>query len=439
MTVPGQVSATAMDRNGMGVPDTSPSAVSASDSYDFSKLSLLIKRLDVLEAAGPDALLGFYDSTQQSFSIRPQGNRQRVCITSTCYALLTLTAVPSSNVYESILPSWSEKDETNLASTETGSAVEESGVPTKIPIRNVLRRLLSAQWREDDAFQVPLLMYTILKIDSDRSLIRSMIGLKDTPTQPVSDNSTQTPLPPDDDEDDDHNSIVADRLRQLIEIILRSRPQRRAGMQQPFSDYIFYQVCKVLALLFEGSIPSTSAGNQHGDLKEIQAPTVGGLPPSVVPKDASFGVYWGLVRCAEVGKDELCRQLAYRTAGDSNSFDVIRLVYSLLTYYHSTVCLSGIAGKELVPGEGPAPETKVAPLNHKLVKAALHAFFAEQNNDGLWDKGQPIYMSLGSRSECQDMENGFVFAVNTVGSLLCMLPAEYFRPYLRELENTLGT
>ena len=36
------------------------------------------------------------------------------------------------------------------------------------------------------------------------------------------------------------------------------------------------------------------------------------------------------------------------------------------------------------------------------------------------------------------MGNSFVFPVNTVGSLLCALPAEYFRPHLAALENTLS-
>jgi hypothetical protein len=36
------------------------------------------------------------------------------------------------------------------------------------------------------------------------------------------------------------------------------------------------------------------------------------------------------------------------------------------------------------------------------------------------------------------MGNAFVFSVNTVGSLLCQLPAEDFRPHLNALEKTLS-
>ena len=140
--------------------------------------------------------------------------------------------------------------------------------------------------------------------------------------------------------------------------------------------------------------------------------------------------------CAEVSSNELCRQLAYRAAGDRNSFDVIRLAYSLLAYIRSTRSLSGIAGRELEPGKGPSPDTKVAQLNNRLVTAALAAFFDEQNSNGLWDKGQPIYQSF--RRQGRNMGNAFVFSVNTVGSLLCQLPPEDFRPHLGALERTLS-
>jgi hypothetical protein len=89
-----------------------------------------------------------------------------------------------------------------------------------------------------------------------------------------------------------------------------------------------------------------------------------------------------------------CRQLAYRSAGDSSSFDVIRLAYSLLTYIKSTNSMTGTAGRELVPGQGPSPGTKSPPVNQRLVKAALTAFFQEQMANGLWDKGQPILQIL---------------------------------------------
>ena len=67
----------------------------------------------------------------------------------------------------------------------------------------------------------------------------------------------------------------------------------------------------------------------------------------------------------------------------------------------------GVAGREVVPGQGPTTESKMAPLNQKLVAAALKAFFEEQNSDGMWDKGQPIYKNFNRKG--RQLENAFVF------------------------------
>jgi hypothetical protein len=165
--------------------------------------------------------------------------------------------------------------------------------------------------------------------------------------------------------------------------------------------------------------------------------TAGGLPANILPDDVDSDIFWALLSCAEVSSNQLCRQLAYRSAGDSSLFDVVRLAYSLLTYIKSTESLSGIAGRELVAGQGPSPETKVAHLNQRLVTAALAAYFQEQNDNGLWNKGQPIYKSFAG-GQGRNFENAFVFPVNTVGSLLCALPAEDFRSHLGALEKTLA-
>mmetsp|Transcript_30444 Transcript_30444/g.46091 ORF Transcript_30444/g.46091 Transcript_30444/m.46091 type:complete len:471 (-) Transcript_30444:145-1557(-) len=89
----------------------------------------------------------------------------------------------------------------------------------------------------------------------------------------------------------------------------------------------------------------------------------------------------------------------------------------------------------LVPGQGPSPGTRTPPINKKLVKAALAAFFEEQGAAGLWDKGQPIYKAFHRQG--RNVGNAFVFAVDTVGSLLDALNAEDFRPHLGALRRTL--
>jgi hypothetical protein len=121
-------------------------------------MSSLIKRLDVLETTAPNTLMGFYEPHLKSFSVKPSESRKRVCITNTCYALLTLS-LSTSAIYDSVL---SHGDSAPIM--EDGSKT-----PTKIPIRQVIKTLLSSEWREDDLVQVPLLIYAILLVDTDRS------------------------------------------------------------------------------------------------------------------------------------------------------------------------------------------------------------------------------------------------------------------------------
>jgi hypothetical protein len=146
--------------------------------------------------------------------------------------------------------------------------------------------------------------------------------------------------------------------------------------------------------------------------------------------------YYFLIRYVEVSYNELCRQLAYRSAHDASSFDVLRLAYSLLTYITASKALEGTAGREIVRGQGPDLGTIIGPSNKKLIAAALTAFFAEQNQEGLWDKGQPIYKSF--RKSGRNVGNAFVFATDTLASLLESLPAENFRPHMDALQKTLN-
>jgi len=50
--------------------------------------------------------------------------------------------------------------------------------------------------------------------------------------------------------------------------------------------------------------------------------------------------------------------------------------------------------------------------------------------------GQPIYQSF--RKTGRNVGNAFVFALDTLGSLLIALPAESFRPHMDKLERTLS-
>ena len=97
-----------------------------------------------------------------------------------------------------------------------------------------------------------------------------------------------------------------------------------------------------------------------------------------------------------------------------------------------------VAGTAGFTGNG-LDENQTSPIkapDQKLVIAALDAFFAEQQSDGLWVKGQPIYKSF--RKGGRNVGNAFVFAVDTVAALLENIPAPLFRPHMNHLEKLLS-
>lgn len=418
----------------------SSSSLSSADDQNptFDQMKGMIRRLDNLESSAPDILFGFYEPHIHSFSVKP-GQSDELSVTSTCYALLAIHLTSSSSsVYDSIIC----QEELNNNNDDGG--VVPKKLTNKVCIPSVLQALLESQWREEDLFQVPLLLYTIVRLDQKQQ--------KDGATSVIAMMKS--------------NEQMAAKIRQMITAVLNARPRRRTGDRQAYSDYIYYQICRVLAMLQETTErpvlselmaekpPPQQQTNkspqqlyydqimnkgEEGDfVSDFAGPQikVGGLPANAVPDGAAAEISLALARCSEMASNELCRQIAYRTAGDSSSFDVIRLAYSLLTYFRSTQSLLGLAGRELIPGQGVSPGTQVTRLNERLLQAALDAFFDEQNErDGLWDKGQPIYQSF--RRQGRNVGNAFVFSVHTVNSLLCALPAESFRPHLKSLERTL--
>uniref|UniRef100_A0A7S1FXB3 Uncharacterized protein n=1 Tax=Corethron hystrix TaxID=216773 RepID=A0A7S1FXB3_9STRA len=355
----------------------------------FDVMKKLDVRLEALERSAPDSLAGFYEADLHSFSVRP-GSR-RFSVTST---LFSLEAVASAR--QDLFGSVADLD------LDDPSGVRETS-GGKISLRRVLEATLASDWNEHDLFQVPLLVHVLLSMDGERTLLgpRAM------------------------------DEVTADRLRRLISALLASRPKRRNGSQQPLSEYLIFLVARAMATLNDSAtafkIPEIEGVISTGNENE-SAIGVGGLPAKALPDGASSQLSLGLSRCCEVGQNELCRQLAYKISGDTGNFDITRLAYSLLTYTTSAKAMSGTAGIELIPGEGPTVGSVVGPANKKLMREALKAFFDEQNEDGLWDKGQPIYKTF--RKTGRNVGNAFVFSTDTLGSLLEYLPAEYFRPHL---------
>lgn len=367
-------------------------------SITFDEMKSIESRLITLEKQSPEILSAFYEPHLKSFSVRP-GSTSSISVTSTCFALQTLVATggKDGNMFNDYVD-FNMKQPTSDDNNNDGKLV---------PLRGVLKALLRAPWREEDLFQVPLLLYTVLEIDSDRSILNSSM-----------------------DEE------LCHKVKQLVAATINSRPRRRNGVNQPISDYILFLVADSLASLVESTPASSPRIVKKGEEDDdVPLTLLGNLPASVLPDGAASSTLLALTRCVEVSYNELCRQLAFRSAGDSTSFDVIRLAYSLLTYIRASNAMAGTAGREVIQGEGPAAGTAVGAPNKRLIKAALDAFFAEQNPDGTWDKGQPIFVSFRRK---RDVGNAFVFAADTVGSLLEALPAEDFRPHLDGLEKLLS-
>lgn len=321
----------------------------------------LDRRLEVLERMLPSSLMGFYDPSQKSFAVRP--GSERFSVTSTLFSLNCLEHDVFSNMVDM-----------DLKNIHKSLSDHSSQGDEKISMRQVLDATLDSDWKEEDLFQVPLMIHVIFSLDRERTL---MNGMSEERTK---------------------------RVKLLLDALLKARPKRRNGQNQPLSDYLMFLSAQAMKTLIT---------EVEGDLQSDVEVGISNIPMELLPTDASLQLSLGLHRCAEISFNELCRQLAYKSCGDGNNFDCMRLAYSLLTYVTSTNALAGTAGIESSMEEGLVETVK--PINVSLVKQALKCFFDEQNDEGLWEKGQPIYRSFRRQ---RNVGNAFVFGADTVSSLL---------------------
>lgn len=373
------------------------SGFSVPPAFSHDELNDMNQRLLSLESQGVGMLKDFFEPHLSSFSVQPGASR--LSITSTCYALQAMLSAQTS--YETFLAFDTRIKQLDEKSDRTATAYD------------ILQALLHSEWREEDMFQVPLLLYTILKMDPDRHVFSDL---------------------------DEQTSA---RVRQLVSAVLRGRPRRRNGLEQQYSDYLIYQTVLCYSELNDQTDQPIDWSQEEEESKSEEADSadagreigVGGLPSTSLPDGSAAQVSLALARCAESSWMQVCKQLALRGAGDTTTFDAMRLAYSLLTYVMASNSLSSTAGRELVRGQGPAPGTMLQPANSRIVVAALAGFFQEQNQSGMWNKGQPIYSSF--RRTGRNVGNAYIFAVDTVASLCHHLPAKLFRPHLNELRRTL--
>ena len=230
------------------------------------------------------------------------------------------------------------------------------GDQVKLP--NIMRDLLTSEsLRDNDIFECSLVLLTTFEVDRYCSLVSTL------------------------------DANAAAQVSKLISIVLSARPKRRFGAKQLFSDYLTYLCCTIYATLND-SIRQDESGKLM----------VGGFSPGLLPEGSASELSLALSRTGETGFNEMCRQMAYRSAGDSGCFDIMRLAYSLLSYLRSTASLQGTAGREQVTGEGPGVGTEALRMNKWLVKEALAIFFEEQEDNGLWDRGRKFSFVCSSKS-----------------------------------------
>jgi hypothetical protein len=362
----------------------------------FNQLLSMDQRLGKLERSAAETLFDFYEPHLSSFSIKP-GTAQALSVTSTCFSILSILSAPS--VY-------SGKINADMKQESAGTTFDPVAT---VSLRSTIQALLSAEWREEDMFQVPLLLYTVLGSDTNRNLFKENMG-----------------------------ENYASKVRKLVSAVLAARPKRRNGPSQQLSFYIMFLSAQAMAMMQSATtIRALASGTKPTNNMNVMQERTSNLPEEVLPEGASSQLYIGLERSTEVGFNELCRQLAYHTANDNGNFDIMRLAYSMLIYITSSRALtnSGTAGRELIPGDGPMVGTAIPPPNNQLIQAGLKTFFSYQESNGLWPKGQPIYKTF--RKTGRNVGNAFVFSLDTLGSLLELLPSEMFRPYLFNLQKTL--
>jgi hypothetical protein len=414
------------------LPHTKLSSTSENLSFSFDEMSKLDQRLEVLEEDAPSFLFDYYEPRNFSFSIAP-GKAEKLSITSTAYCLRALLEY--------------YPQEENLA------------VRSLPPTKDVIKAMIQSDWRSNDLYVVSLIVLVILRLDPSLEIVvNSFKG------------------------EDEEEQEVAQIFMKLVMLVLSGRPQRRRGEQQLFSAYISYLCCSVYVDLKAATRRNVETGqlqlgmlvpqdyhsildfqNKDNDSAQSQQEDDGaeaivenGENSSDVGKiggtaNTSSSSFWkeltiAISRTAEISFNELCRQLAYHTAG-SSSFDIIKLVYSLLSYIKSCNSLRGTAGWELIAStqnrnitqssSNNSEKEEIIKLNPQLVSAALNVFFQEQDaTTGLWDRGQPIYKSFKRRG--RNVGNAYVFGLDALGSLLEALPPEDFRPYLMNLQRTLN-
>eukprot|EP01038_Epipyxis_sp_PR26KG_P004845 gene4845-6792_t len=242
---------------------------------------------------------------------------------------------------------------------------ESSENEKKISLKSIVATLMNAPWR-GDSFQNPVLLSTLCQLK-------------------VFDKSDP-------------------KFYEAVDLLLEQRSRLSLHRTQPLSAYLRYQnVQALLSIVNNKCVPESLVGSNM--------------------------IGYALERANMVSFDELCRQLAFYSVGDSANFDEIILSYSLLTYWETSqsLFLSSFA-------RGVVPLTNI-----KLVEQALKVIFESQSTDGTWSKGEPIN-KIGESNSNRDIGNNYVFFFDMISSIIESIgetQPELLTPYIGHLERSI--
>lgn len=198
-----------------------------------------------------------------------------------------------------------------------------------ICLKNVCEGLIRVPWRDEDFFQLAVLVDILGRLKAA--------------------------------------DITEPKLLTAINQLVLQRPKLSLHRNQKMSTYLRHLNAKALSSAISNNAIS-------------------------VDEDTRRRIDHAFRRANDVAFDELCRQIAFYKASDSANFDVVILVYSLVSYFQiSTSYFMNTKTTGIVPQ-----------ANMNLVAIALQIIFSEQAIDGTWRKGRTVRVihSIISHSCC---------------------------------------
>ena len=200
---------------------------SPNSKYSFEAMTRFDDRLSVLEEEAPEFLNDYFEKDIYSFSTNPGEEQQRLSVSSTVYGLQALSEYPSNTLARSVGipgPKGGDSDE----SIENDNQESNNGI-TGGPLKNQIRALIHSGWRENDLYDISLMLSIILKLDPSLKVVRALMDEEAKKSKDGVNESEST----------------CSKFSTMLQKVISGRPRRRWGEEQLFSAYITYECAKV--------------------------------------------------------------------------------------------------------------------------------------------------------------------------------------------------